>query len=277
MFKNLIGGIKRAAALLMSLLILASQLMLPVTALAQDASALPAVNLYYMAGEEQRSISIWPSLYGDQPVYWATLPGEAMGVDVTLEIAPTGVEGETYNSTYGYQFFSSDASAVDDSYITHIEVYMDGGLLGSYPLYLSTLPLPEVEEEDEPIVYDPQPVTVFYNEQDGSYVSDYTEYVGMEGFTFDPYARVPDGYTLLSTEAVYVTLDENGNLTQSTVEFLVEKEQVYYDPQPVTVYYYDQDGNYVSEHTEYVGMEGYTFDPYHWLPEGYDLLSTESV
>ena len=280
MFKNRNGAFKRVFALMVSVLMLAAQLVLPVAALAQDLSLLPEVTLYYMVGEEQHSVSVSADLYGEQPVYWAQLPSEAMGADVTLEIVPASDEQVTFNSTHGFQFRANEATAVDESFVTAIEVYVDGGFMGSCPLYLSTESLPEYEEEeeeDEPVYYDPQPVTATYYDQDGNSVAEYTEYVGMEGYTFDPYNHLPEGYTLLTTDGVYVYMDENGHLSQTAVEFRVEKEQVYYDPQPVTATYYDQDGNSVAEYTEYVGMEGYTFDPYNHLPEGYTLLTTDGV
>ncbi|MDD5897132.1 MAG: hypothetical protein PUE14_01375 [Clostridia bacterium] len=146
--KRMTGGLKRAAALLMSLFMILSQFAFPVTALAQETSMLPGLNLTYAMGESTQTVFVQPVLYQQQPVYWATLPAEALQGGVTLEIVPTGAEGESYQSAYGYQLMAQDASAVDGTMAaTYIEVYRNDMLAGSYPLYLSTQLLPPEQQE----------------------------------------------------------------------------------------------------------------------------------
>ena len=164
MMKQMAGGFKRAAALMMSLFIILSQLCVPAAAFAQDLSTLPALTLVYAAGDGEQSAVVYPTLYGGQPVYWATLPGDALQTGVRLEIMPTGAEEESYSSLFGDQLMAQDATAVDGMMMaTYIEVYQNGMLTGSYPLYLSTRELPP----EQPVLQ-PAAVSVKGYDQNGA-------------------------------------------------------------------------------------------------------------
>ena len=78
MLKRMAGGLKRAAALMMSIFIILSQLALPVAALAQDVTMLPGLNLYYSVNGEPQTVFVLPALYANQPVYWAMVAPEAL-------------------------------------------------------------------------------------------------------------------------------------------------------------------------------------------------------
>ena len=66
------SGLRRALALVLSVLLLAAQVGLPVAALAQDMASLPFVNLYYQVDGGEQSTSAYAQNYGDQIIYWAT-------------------------------------------------------------------------------------------------------------------------------------------------------------------------------------------------------------
>ena len=165
---------------MMSVFIILSQMALPAAALAQEVDWLPTLNLSYSAGDGTQTVEVLAQMYAQQPVYWATLPADALQSGVTLEIVPLNGD-ETYNSTMGYQLFAPNASEVSEQLIaTYIEVYRGGGLSGSYPLYLSTLPLPE----EKPTYFDPQPVQINYYDENGNIIGGYSDSVPMEGKTF---------------------------------------------------------------------------------------------
>ncbi len=239
-----VGGFKRALALMMSIFIILSQLALPVAALAQDLFALPTLSLSYPVGEGVQSVVVTPSLYAQQPVYWATVPAEALMSGVTLDIQ--GVEGESYNSTAGYQLMAQDATEVDGMAASYIEVYRNGSLAGSYPLYLSTQPLPP----EQPTYFDPVPVQVNCYDQDGGLITSYGDSVGMDGKTFT--APELDGYVLTGESSVTVTMDENGWLSQDVISFYYQKQL---QPANVRVEAYDQNGNLIYSGEETIQPE----------------------
>ena len=142
MIRRLAGGFRRVCALVLSVFMILSQFAFPVAAMAQDLSVLPVVNLYWQEGENTLSSSAVPSLYGMEAVYWATVPQAAFQSGVTVELAPSADETVTYNSSNGYQLFAWDSAAVDGNAATWIEVYRDGVLEMSCPLYLSSGMMP---------------------------------------------------------------------------------------------------------------------------------------
>lgn len=93
MAKHIPGAFRRVLALATSVLLIAAQLVLPVAALAQDISMLPTVTLQWTAPADGsvQSTTVMASLYGEQVVYWATVPEEALQTGVTIA-AITGAE-----------------------------------------------------------------------------------------------------------------------------------------------------------------------------------------
>jgi len=69
-------SLKRAAAMLMTLLMLVSQVVAPVAALAAvDVSTLPVISVNYTDWDgNPQSVTVYPSLSGEQAVYWAQMP-----------------------------------------------------------------------------------------------------------------------------------------------------------------------------------------------------------
>ena len=93
MAKHIPGAFRRVLALATSVLLIAAQLVLPVAALAQDISMLPTVTLQWTAPADGsvQSTTVMASLYGEQVVYWATVPEEALQNGVTIA-GITGME-----------------------------------------------------------------------------------------------------------------------------------------------------------------------------------------
>ena len=246
MMKQIAGGLKRAAALMMSLFIILSQLALPVAALAQDVSLLPGLNLYYAAGDQTQTVFVQPAMYAGQPVYWATVPAEALHSGVTLEIVPTGTEGERYNSVFGYQLTPQDASAVDGVMMaTYIEVYRNETLTGSYPLYLSTRELPPEQPALQPAA-----VRIECYDQKGNYLQGGEEWIDpAQGMGKEIAAPWIEGYTVDGGSTVWVEMHADGSLSQSTVSFNYKKEL---QAASVTVKGYDQSGQEIYSGEEWI-------------------------
>ena len=79
MAKHIFGGMRRLTAVIACLVLLAAQLALPMAALAQDVSVLPAVTLGWTdANGAAMGMTVSASAYGDTFVYWAVVPAEAM-------------------------------------------------------------------------------------------------------------------------------------------------------------------------------------------------------
>ncbi|MBR5545985.1 MAG: SH3-like domain-containing protein, partial [Clostridia bacterium] len=268
MIKRMAGGFKRAAALMMSLFIILSQMMLPVAALAQDVNALPALNLSYFAGDAAQSVTVAPALYADQPVYWATLPAEALQNGVTVQIVPTGVEGESYQSAYGDQLMAPDASAVDGAMTaTYIEVYFNGALTGSYPLYLSTRELPP----EQPVLQ-PAAVNVKGYDQNGAEIYSGEEWIN-PGEGREIAAPWIEGYTVSGASSVWVEMYGDGSLSQTSVSFSFQKDL---QPAAVSVKGYDQNGAEIYSGEEWITPgEGREISA-PWI-EGYTVSGASSV
>ena len=213
MFKRMAGGLRRAAALMMSLFIILSQMALP-AALAQDVNALPALNLSYPAGDGTQTVFVQPVMYAGQPVYWATVPAEALQNGVTVDILATGVEGESYRSAFGDQLTAQDASAVDGMMMaTYIEVYFNDALTGSYPLYLSTRGLPEEQPALQPAA-----VAIECYDQNGNFLQGGEEWIDPAGGRVIAAPWI-EGYTVDGAASVWVEMYADGSLSQSTVTF----------------------------------------------------------
>ena len=93
MAKHIPGAFRRVLALATSVLLIAAQLVLPVAALAQDISMLPTVTLQWTAPADGsvQSTTVMASFYGEQVVYWATVPEEALQNGVIIA-GITGME-----------------------------------------------------------------------------------------------------------------------------------------------------------------------------------------
>ena len=284
MAKHIFERTKRLAAFVTCLMLLAAQLALPMAALAQDASVLPAVTLGWTAADgSAQSMAVSASAYGDRFVYWATVPAEAMQTLYVADIVGSD-PAMTYTPAAGTSLAAMDATAVDDASATvNVEVYLDGNQLGSCPLYVSTTTgLPPYEAEPAPVIPDPVGVPVrYYCEQEGMDVYSTSVTVDMNGQNVAPDAYVlPEGYTLVSAEPVWVQQNADGSVNQSEVVFYVEKAAPQL-PDPVNVavrYYCEQEGMDVYSTSVTVDMNGQNVAPDAYvLPEGYTLVSGEPV
>ena len=84
------SALRRVAAWLTSLALLAAQLALPALALAQDLTDMPEVTVFYQTAEEgpQQSMMATPTSDPSGRAYWATLPAEAFGWPITMAVFP---------------------------------------------------------------------------------------------------------------------------------------------------------------------------------------------
>ncbi|MBQ8149922.1 MAG: hypothetical protein IJ041_05340, partial [Clostridia bacterium] len=152
------NSLKRMAALLMTLLMLVSQLVMPAAAMAMamvDITMLPVVTVQYTdADGVQGSMDIYAAAGEDGAVfYWGQLPGNtdwSAGVYLTA----MSMDG-SYCLPDGSQAYTPmDATEVDGvSFTAYVEQYAtpDDMPYASYPVYLSSAPMPEPEySEPEP-------------------------------------------------------------------------------------------------------------------------------
>ncbi|MCI5956660.1 MAG: hypothetical protein MRZ54_06735, partial [Clostridiales bacterium] len=285
MAKHIFGGMRRLTAVIACLVLLAAQLALPMAALAQDVSVLPTVTLGWTdANGAAMGMTVSASAYGDTFVYWAVVPAEAMPSLYIADIM--GSEpAMNYSPAAGTALSAADATAVDGVSVTaNIEVYLDGNLLASCPLYVSsTMDLPPYEAEPQPAIPDPAQVSVLYIcVAENLTVNQYSETVDMNGKEIAPDAGyVPEGYTLAANnQSVWVQQNADGSVNQSEVVFYVEKNAPPV-PDPVSVpvrYYCEREGFDVYSTSVSVDMNGLSVMPdASVVPAGYTLISTEPV
>ncbi|MEG0511788.1 MAG: SH3 domain-containing protein [Clostridia bacterium] len=145
MFQHFPKALKRAAALALSVLLTAAQMIAPISALATEGVQPPQVTLYYQLTPEEApaAMPVMLSMVGEQPVYWAMLPEAAFMNPITIDIMGTGDPLVTFAPATGTQLNPVNAAAVDGmSMAANVEVYTQGVLSATYPLYLSTVAMP---------------------------------------------------------------------------------------------------------------------------------------
>ncbi len=140
---------RRILALLTGALLLLAQLAAPVCALALDTNELPVVTLQYQSADGGDIVysDVVPSVNGEEAVYWATLPEEAFYGAITVEIAPSADESIVFSPESGFTLDASMRADDMSGAFTSIDVFRDGEYIASYPLYISSLPMPEPELE----------------------------------------------------------------------------------------------------------------------------------
>ncbi len=290
MAKQIPGAFRRMLAFVTSMLLIAAQLVLPVAALAQDISMLPTVTLQWTAadGVTVQTLAVTPGQYGEQTVYWAMLPPEAMqsvsGVTVAAITPPAGLEDPTvtYAPAAGTPV-TGNSTAVDDMPATWIQVLRNGVPdPASYPLYLSAQELPPYQ----PVGPTSGTVHISYSFA-GAEVYGFDETVPAEGCSFVPDASlVPAGYELVSTSEVLVTLNPDGTTSPNPVVFEVQLSAPQVVNSTVTAHHVDaQTGQPVTGDTTAEAeanretyssayqqtVEGYTYshaEPESFTPDG---------
>ena len=265
--------LKRFTALAVSLLLMAAQLAAPVAALAQDVTSLPTVSLVYTDAQGQpQSYLAAASLYGDTAVYWATLPQEALYNGVQVQV--NGVDPNlTYAPEAGTMLYPADASQVDGvSMAANIEAYQDGQLVSSYPLYISTQPMPSEQPEQPQNAW----VTVEYLLNGGAIYSTTVELAPGDQMVYPDASLVPD-YDLVSTEGVPVHVENDGTATPSYVSFTVAEKQAPAQNAWVTVQY-ECDNEVLNTTTVELTPGDHSLSPDEGMvPGGYALASYDAV
>ena len=270
MAKHIPGAFRRVLALATSVLLIAAQLVLPVAALAQDISMLPTVTLQWTAPADGsvQSTTVMASLYGEQVVYWATVPEEALQTGVTIA-AITGAEDPsvvTYAPAAGTPV-NGNSTAVDGIPAVNIEVWRNGVFEIAYPLYLSVIPMPPYQ----PAGPTSGTVHISYSFA-GAEVYGFDETVPAEGRSFAPDASlVPAGYELVSTGEVFVTLNPDGTTSPNPVVFEVQQSAPQVVNSTVTFHHLDEvNGQQITGDTwEDLAPETYSASTYQQAVEGY--------
>ena len=270
MAKHIPGAFRRVLALVTSVLLIAAQLVLPVAALAQDISMLPTVTLQWTALADQsvQSTTVTAALYGDQVVYWATVPEEALQTGVTIG-GITGVEDPsvvTYAPAVGTPV-NGNATAVDGTPAVNIEVWRNGAFEIAYPLYLSVIPMPPYQ----PVGPTSGTVHISYSFA-GAEVYGFDDMVPAEGRSFAPDAAlVPAGYELVSTGEVLVTLNPDGTTSPNPVVFEVQQSAPQVVNSTVTFHHLDEvTGQQITGDTwQELAPETYSAATYQQAVEGY--------
>ena len=270
MAKHIPGAFRRVLALATSVLLIAAQLVLPVAALAQDISMLPTVTLQWTAPADGsvQSTTVMASLYGEQVVYWATVPEEALQTGVTIA-AITGAEDPsvvTYAPAAGTPV-NGNSTAVDGIPAVNIEVWRNGVFEIAYPLYLSVIPMPPYQ----PAGPTSGTVHISYSFA-GAEVYGFDETVPAEGRSFAPDASlVPAGYELVSTDEVFVTLNPDGTTSPNPVVFEVQQSAPQVVNSTVTFHHLDEvTGQQITGDTwEDLAPETYSASTYQQAVEGY--------
>ena len=270
MAKHIPGAFRRVLALATSVLLIAAQLVLPVAALAQDISMLPTVTLQWTAPADGsvQSTTVMASLYGEQVVYWATVPEEALQTGVTIA-AITGAEDPsmvTYAPAAGTPV-NGNSTAVDGIPAVNIEVWRNGVFEIAYPLYLSVIPMPPYQ----PAGPTSGTVHISYSFA-GAEVYGFDETVPAEGRSFAPDASlVPAGYELVSTGEVLVKLNPDGTTSPNPVVFEVQQSAPQVVNSTVTFHHLDEvTGQQITGDTwEDLAPETYSASTYQQAVEGY--------
>ena len=270
MAKHIPGAFRRVLALATSVLLIAAQLVLPVAALAQDISMLPTVTLQWTAPADGsvQSTTVMASLYGEQVVYWATVPEEALQTGVTIA-AITGAEDPsmvTYAPAAGTPV-NGNSTAVDGIPAVNIEVWRNGVFEIAYPLYLSVIPMPPYQ----PAGPTSGTVHISYSFA-GAEVYGFDETVPAEGRSFAPDASlVPAGYELVSTGEVLVTLNPDGTTSPNPVVFEVQQSAPQVVNSTVTFHHLDEvTGQQITGDTwQDLAPETYSASTYQQAVEGY--------
>ena len=270
MAKHIPGAFRRVLALATSVLLIAAQLVLPVAALAQDISMLPTVTLQWIAPADgsAQSTTVMASLYGEQVVYWATVPEEALQTGVTIA-AITGAEDPsvvTYAPAAGTPV-NGNSTAVDGIPAVNIEVWRNGVFEIAYPLYLSVIPMPPYQ----PAGPTSGTVHISYSFA-GAEVYGFDETVPAEGRSFAPDASlVPAGYELVSTGEVLVTLNPDGTTSPNPVVFEVQQSAPQVVNSTVTFHHLDEvTGQQITGDTwQDLAPETYSASTYQQAVEGY--------
>ncbi|MCI5847421.1 MAG: SH3 domain-containing protein, partial [Clostridiales bacterium] len=167
----------------------------------------------------------------------------------------------------------ADASQVDGvSMAANIEAYQDGQLVSSYPLYISTQPMPSEQPEQPQNAW----VTVEYLLNGGAIYSTTVELAPGDQMVYPDASLVPD-YDLVSTDGVPVHVENDGTATPSYVSFTVAEKQAPAQNAWVTVQYVC-DNEVLNTTTVELTPGDHSLSPDEGMvPGGYALASYDAV
>ena len=266
MTRHFPNSLRRAAALAMSLLMALAQLAAPAAALAEtmvDVAQLPTVTLYYQISAEDEVPTPAP-IFADTstgtPIYWALLPEQAFQFPITIDVMGSGDPLYTYGPASGSAIAAVNAPAADGvSMSATIDVYQEGALTASYPLYLSTIPMPppQTQNAQVEIAYvDVETQAVLL-----SYTQEYAP--GQYTVTPDRAGELMD-YALEGANAVDLTVNADGSYSPAPVTFAFKSNKQPEPPQNVAVQIVYQDvadGHELLSYTQEYAPGQYTVTP----------------
>ena len=255
MTRHFPNSLRRAAALAMSLLMALAQLAAPAAALAEtmvDVAQLPTVTLYYQISAEDEvptPAPIFADISTGTPIYWALLPEQAFQFPITIDVMGSGDPLYTYGPASGSAIAAVNAPAADGvSMSATIDVYQEGALTASYPLYLSTIPMPppQTQNAQVEIAYvDVETQAVLL-----SYTQEYAP--GQYTVTPDRAGELMD-YALEGANAVDLTVNADGSYSPAPVTFAFKSGGEPEPPQQnwdVKIKYQSTDNVYSFEDTK---------------------------
>ena len=263
---------QRLIAWLLSLVMLLSVITVPAYAQADWSEAVLTLSWTDAAGNVM-SVTAEPVLWSQDQSFWAMVTPDAPITALTLDVMHPR-HAYTYELPEGYsmQFLMDAGYEMNVDTVLPIMLYENGAYADMYNLYVSTQMMPQ---EAVPQVREAQ-VRVLSRTEDGSVVlnDQYVTVTSDAPQTF--WAGAYDGYELISGDQATVYVDENGNASQGTVEFIYRAlpRTQYAD---VQVIYRTEDGAVVlGQQTVTVSSDApQTF----WATnyEGYELVSADQA
>jgi len=215
---------QRLFAAMLSVLLLLAQLAMPAAALAEvDVTYLPLLDVAYTdLNGELFTLTVNPVATGinmDEVVYWAQLPGD-VSWETPVTLKAVSQDGSMCLPDGSSPYPAVNAADKDDiSFTGWVEIYNEdfSELLASYPIYLSTLPLPE----EEPVFAN---VVINYVDVATGEVklSDTKTDLTPGEYWFQPErAGEVAGYELVSSDAQLVTVYDDGT-TSGDITFQMQ-------------------------------------------------------
>lgn len=215
---------RRLLAGFVCLLMLMWQLALPALALTpQEQATMPTVTVYYQTEADGGSQAAVATPTSDMlgKAYWVTLPAQAFSYPVTLSVLPNPATAYTFTPADGTPVTTDSATVDFNGASTLITAYQDGVAMDEYRLYVSSVGMP--------VLAPPASVPVYYVDADNPgnvlYSETFTAYYDQENVVYANTAMAPDGYTLEGDDTQYVTVDQSGNASPSSVTFTFRKPQ----------------------------------------------------
>ena len=269
--------IKRAAAWLMTLLMLVSQLAAPVAALATDVSTLPVISVNYTDWDgNPQSVMVYPAANGEEVVYWAQMP-ENINWDAGVTLTAQMMDGSYCPLDGTVPYFAVNAPALDGmSFTSNVDLFgsveeAGGAPFASFPLYLSSAPMPQPEPEPEP--EKTGTVYVSYQTAEGEFAG-YNVDVSESNNVISPdFSVVPSDYTAVSVDPVTIDFS-SGAPSPATVTFMFQQPE---KTGTVYVSYQTAEGEFAGYNVDVSESNNVISPDFSVVPSDYTAVSVDPV